>query len=211
MMICVHDGVSATILWLVFLVFNALPRALSSPIAEALPPNTSVPSSVFHNNPGYLSMNQSAIQAIEPHCWTPEERPGRPVAAWLCDEAIKEVITRDGINSWRVKQIFYHSGEPPPVVQQRTHKVPDKWELDSGEDTCQIYLTSLSRRAEDQFTLQEVTIAAQKIINECTVGTKSGLGGYAFVGNDKTFFTAVNGEWDEPDIVDPAGHPVDVA
>ena len=217
MMICSHACASATILWLAFLVFNALPRALSNPIAEPLPLNTKAPSSPFHNNPGYLSMNQSAIQNIEPHCWTPEERPGRPVAAWLCVQAIDLVITRDGLDMWRVKQHFYHAGITPS--KRPSHQVPDKWEVDIGEDVCMIYLTSLSMKAEDDFTLLDVTIAAQKIINECTEGTKNGLGGYAFLGNDNSFFTAVNGEWEGPDgvplnvtdAVEAAVPPVDIA
>lgn len=219
MMICSHACASATIFWLAFLVFNALPRALSSPIAEPLPLNTKVPSSPFHNNPGYLSMNQSAIQEGETHCWTTEERPGRPVASWLCGSAINLVITRDGIDTWKAKQLFYHRSAPEPAVTRRTHEVPDDWKLDAGEDVCQIYLTSLLRTAKDEFTLQDVTIAAQRIINDCTEGTKSGLGGYAFIGNEKSFFTAVNGEWEGPyghplnvtDTVEAAVHPVDIA
>ncbi|MDI1493313.1 MAG: hypothetical protein OHK93_005101 [Ramalina farinacea] len=216
MMICSHACASATIFWLAFLVFNALPRALSSPIAEPVPLNTKVPSSPFHSNPGYLSMNQSANDDTEPHCWTPEERPGRPVASWLCSQAIDLVITRDGIDMWRAKQRFYHREDRK--VRRQAHQVPDKWELDVGEDVCMIYLTSLSMTAEDEFSLQDVTIAAQKIINECTEGTKNGLGGYAFVGNDKSFFTAVNGEWEGPDgdplnvtdAVEAAAPPVDI-
>lgn len=70
-----------------------------------------------------------------------------------------------------------------------TFGVPADWH-DLG---CQILLTTGLLDAVDTFSLVEVAVVAQRVMDECVPISKTGLGGLGLIGNRQGFFVAVNG------------------
>lgn len=102
-----------------------------------------------------------------------------------CDLIINDFILRLD-NPMRV-QTFGYNGDADVDMRIRQNR---SWHF--GQ--CLIYIDSLSKAAEDQFRLVDIAIVAQRIIQECVIGSKNAFGGYADIGASANgFFVIVGG------------------
>lgn len=118
-----------------------------------------------------------------------------PVDLPSCPHAL-ELLFHDPTGVMSLQRFSRHPSSSSP-----TFYVPVAWQVGG----CQIVLTSGRDNAVDRFRLADVIVQARRIIEECPPGSKRALGGLALVGNGETFFVAVNGPDDGPDLGEEGG------
>ena len=92
-------------------------------------------------------------------------------------------------------QTFYAGNMYQPTKgDPRPHRLPDHWLVRQlgDEKNCEVHVYGPAE-AHDYFTLFDITVKAQVIVNLCLKKSPDGVGGYVSIGGPNKFLVGVNG------------------
>ncbi|KAM0799090.1 hypothetical protein BDR22DRAFT_964057 [Usnea florida] len=115
-------------------------------------------------------------------CFTTSDPIAQPLNLTDCETTI-DLLIHDPAGAMNPQTFSWHAHVP------HSFGVPAEWALRQ----CQIMLTTSKIDVVDEFRLVDVAVEARRVLDECFLVSKFGLGGLALVGNDKGYFVAVNG------------------
>ena len=174
-----------TFFWLITstaIGYHALPQAPPPSSTSLFSPDSTVSLSI-------LNVNES--DRPDPYCYSQKDMPAYRTTVEVCKEAIDLVIQRDGPQIFKQNQTFYSGVRKGH--SEHFHELPDSWSIPEydPEPSCEILLFGPENES-DTFSLFDVALRANMIVEQCLKTSSFSLGGVGGVANKK-FLVSVSG------------------